>query len=282
MAEPPEQHEGARDAGALALSFCTPLDLIRLGELLGHAVEGIQFNASTASTNDDAIAWDRPARGPVLFACDLQTSGRGRRGRKWESAGAESLAFTLLFPMAGAPIAGASLAAGIAVAEALGAAGVPALLKWPNDLVDGRRRKLGGILVEGRSRSGSLAVGVGLNILASAQLAGRIGTRPVAGIADIASGGRLPDRTELLACLADSMVRALESFRSHGFAALAGKWRDYTIHHTGEEILICRDGHRRQPATYFDVSDDGELICMIDGTMQRIASTEIHERDPGD
>ena len=260
--------------------FCAPLDLGRLGELLGTAVAGIRFKAATASTNDDAIEWDRPLTGPVLFACDLQTAGRGRHGRKWENAGLESLAFTLLFPVAGAEIAGASLAAGIAVAEALGKVGVPALLKWPNDLVDGRHRKLGGILIEGRSGADSLAAGVGINLLASAQLRDRIGAPAAAGISEIA-GGELPDRTELLAALAKNLVQTLESFRSHGFARLAGRWRDYTIHHTGEEILLSRSGGGRQPATYFDVSDRGELICMTDGTMQRIASTEIHERPAG-
>ena len=274
------EHEGEKAAGSLSSSFCTPLDLIRLGELLGHAVESIQFKASTASTNDDAIEWNRSATAPVLFACDRQTTGRGRHGRKWEAAGLESLIFTLLFPTAGSAMNGASLVAGIATAEALGKAGVPALLKWPNDLVDGRRRKLGGILVESRGANQSLAIGIGINLLASAQLRSRIGTSPAAGIAEIA-GSHLPDRTELLAAIADNLVQMLDSLRSCGFAKLVGRWQDYTIHHPGEEIVVSREGGKRQPATYFGISDCGELICMIDGAMQRIASTEIHEHAAG-
>ena len=258
-----------------------PINLIRLGELLGHAVESVQFKHSTSSTNDDAIVWPHPVSAPVLFACDLQTAGRGRHGRKWEDIGLESLSFTLLFPMGDAPMGGASLAAGIAIAEALGRAGVPALLKWPNDLVDGRHRKFGGILIESRGSSDSMAVGVGINLLASRQLADKIEAPQVTGIADIAGTAVLPERTELLACLADNLVRVLETFRSHGFKNLAEKWREYTIHHTGEEMMISRAGSSRQPATYFGVDDCGELICMIEGAMQRIASTEIHEHGPG-
>ena len=265
----------------MSLFFCAPLDLIRLGKMLKPAVASVQFKTSTASTNDDALAWRGAGEKPVLFACDLQTAGRGRHGRKWINSGLDSLAFTLLFPAGEAKIAGASLAAGIAVAEALGKIGVPALLKWPNDLVDGRGRKLGGILIEGKGGTGALAVGVGINLLASAQLNEQIGAAiTAAGISEIAGAG-LPDRTELLAAVAENLVQTLTAFCQRGFAGFAGRWRDYTIHHTGEEILLSRAGGSRQPATYFDVSDRGELICMIDGAMQRIASTEIHEHAAG-
>jgi BirA family biotin operon repressor/biotin-[acetyl-CoA-carboxylase] ligase len=52
------------------------------------------------------------------------------------------------------------LAAGVAVASVVG---VPAFVKWPNDvLVDGR--KVAGILVEGRPQERWAVVGIGLNV----------------------------------------------------------------------------------------------------------------------
>jgi hypothetical protein len=97
-----------------------------------------------------------------------QTAGRGRRGRGWLSAPADSLTFSLLwrFPPGLPAPAGLSLAAGVAVAralEGLGAAGIG--LKWPNDiLADGA--KLGGILVETVTAGGChiAVIGIGLNL----------------------------------------------------------------------------------------------------------------------
>jgi BirA family biotin operon repressor/biotin-[acetyl-CoA-carboxylase] ligase len=52
------------------------------------------------------------------------------------------------------------LAAGVAVAAV---AGSPALVKWPNDVLVGRR-KVAGILVESRPQEGWAVVGIGLNV----------------------------------------------------------------------------------------------------------------------
>jgi BirA family biotin operon repressor/biotin-[acetyl-CoA-carboxylase] ligase len=58
-----------------------------------------------------------------------------------------------------------SLAAGVAVADGLRSLGIPAGLKWPNDVLVSRR-KLGGILIESRlaDEGPIVIVGMGVNV----------------------------------------------------------------------------------------------------------------------
>jgi BirA family transcriptional regulator, biotin operon repressor / biotin---[acetyl-CoA-carboxylase] ligase len=100
----------------------------------------------------------------TTVATDLQTHGRGRLGRTWETPPGRALLFSVLLhprpPMALWPEL--SLVAGTAVAEALGeATGVSAELSHPNDvLVAGR--KVAGILAE--ASIGKVVLGIGVNL----------------------------------------------------------------------------------------------------------------------
>ena len=93
----------------------------------------------------------------TLVTASRQTAGRGRQGRSWVAPDGRALLCSLLLRD---PPRLLPLAAGVAVASVVG---VPALVKWPNDvLVDGR--KVAGILVEGRPQERWAVVGIGLNV----------------------------------------------------------------------------------------------------------------------
>src|SRR5262249_47666099 len=121
------------------------------------------------STND--LAWELLQQGADEGACvvaDAQTRGRGRQGRSWHTAPGKGLALSvLLHPGCDAAALGtAPLVAGLALARGLGALGFKARLKWPNDLLAGRR-KLSGILAESRRAADGTEVvilGVGVNV----------------------------------------------------------------------------------------------------------------------
>jgi BirA family biotin operon repressor/biotin-[acetyl-CoA-carboxylase] ligase len=99
-----------------------------------------------------------------MVATDLQTQGRGRLGRTWETPPGRALLFSILLhprpPMALWPEL--SLVAGDAVAAALGdQTGVAAKLSHPNDvLIEGK--KVAGILAE--ASVGRVVLGVGVNV----------------------------------------------------------------------------------------------------------------------
>ncbi len=173
---------------------------------------------------------------PCLLVAEQQTRGRGRLGRDWVSSAGASLTFSLALPLAPADWSGLSLAAGLALVEALDpqpalsatAGAAPRLmLKWPNDLwlvdsppVPGRGRKLGGILIEtvtvGQRRM--CVVGVGLNVLPQT-------------VPDLPQGYAclqeiLPEITApaALARVAAPLVQALLRFQASGFAPLAAAY----------------------------------------------------------
>jgi BirA family biotin operon repressor/biotin-[acetyl-CoA-carboxylase] ligase len=113
--------------------------LVRLGR-----VESTQAVAFT-------LAADGAADRTVVVA-EAQTAGRGRRGRTWhDEPGASLLTSIILRPrLAPAHLPMLSLAAGVAVAEALErVTGLAPRLKWPNDVLVGGR-KVAGILLESR------------------------------------------------------------------------------------------------------------------------------------
>ena len=154
------------------------------------------------STNDLALQ----SRAPLLIAAEEQTAGRGRRGRRWHSALGASITFSLARRISRPTreLPALSLVAGVAVARALRALGVPVRLKWPNDLeVEGA--KLGGILVE--TRGGSHAViGIGVNH-ACGRFAGQ-GWPSMAFLRDFTAAAR----NQVIQRIAQGLVAALSEF----------------------------------------------------------------------
>ena len=166
------------------------------------------------------------AAAPELCAAEIQTAGRGRRGRRWVSGLGQSLVLSVSWRFAtrSSGLGGLSLAAGAALAEALAAGGfVDVMLKWPNDLVIGDR-KLAGILVEAsHSRPGSAAcvVGAGFNLDLARADSGRI-DRPWTDFAR--AFGRVPARNALAARAANAILDACERYRDHGLAPFMARW----------------------------------------------------------
>jgi BirA family biotin operon repressor/biotin-[acetyl-CoA-carboxylase] ligase len=113
----------------------------------------------TDSTNAQAraLAAAGAPHGTIVTA-EAQTTGRGRQGRTWTADPGDALLFSAVVRP---PSALLPLAAAVAVAESL--APLDAAIKWPNDIwID--RRKVAGILLEGRPQEGWAVVGIGLNV----------------------------------------------------------------------------------------------------------------------
>ncbi len=101
----------------------------------------------------------------ALVVAGEQSAGRGRRGTAWHSAAGEGLWFSLTVPDdGGVPGAPPALALAARLAAVLSEAGVPAAVKWPNDLYLGDG-KLGGLILERFSIAGHRLwlAGIGIN-----------------------------------------------------------------------------------------------------------------------
>ncbi len=216
------------------------------------------------STQD--VAREAVAKGtdlPALVVAQRQSSGRGRRGRRWVHAPG-GLAFTVAvqFPP-DAPGAWPTMAAALGAARAIEThTGVALGIKWPNDLVHGGR-KVGGVLAEAHG-PWSL-VGVGLNVNAAPGVAD--GT-PTVSLAEI--GGGALDLTALLIELVAAMLGALladEATRR----ALRQSWNDLSVV-LGERVFISGpDGH-----VYGRVESlpaDGSLHLVLGDGSRRVIRT---------
>jgi BirA family biotin operon repressor/biotin-[acetyl-CoA-carboxylase] ligase len=123
---------------------------------------------SCPSTNDLAkeLALSGEEEGTVVVS-DEQTEGRGMKGRKWYSARKKGIYLSVILRPARANTSLLPIVAGLAVVEAVfDSVGLRIKLRWPNDLIWGKR-KLGGILCEGGflgNRINYAILGIGLNV----------------------------------------------------------------------------------------------------------------------
>jgi BirA family biotin operon repressor/biotin-[acetyl-CoA-carboxylase] ligase len=119
----------------------------------------------TDSTNARAreLAIAGAPDGTIVTASE-QSSGRGRQGRAWSAAAGKALLLSAIVRDLSPRDALLPLAVPVAVAQASdGFAGMRCGIKWPND-VWVARRKLSGILLEGRPQEGWAVIGIGLNV----------------------------------------------------------------------------------------------------------------------
>lgn len=129
-----------------------------------HLQGPVERHQRLDSTNTEALrrACEGAPAGLILRA-DRQDGGRGQHQRSWHSPSG-GLWFTVV--LRPARVDGLSLAAGLACARAARALGVPASLRWPNDVYVGER-KLAGVLTESRllgNRVDFVLLGIGLNV----------------------------------------------------------------------------------------------------------------------
>jgi BirA family biotin operon repressor/biotin-[acetyl-CoA-carboxylase] ligase len=189
----------------------------RPGRQIGHAVE---LHETIGSTSDRARALlEAPDGAGTVVVAELQTEGRGRRGRTWSSPPGRNLTVSV----AVRPAIAASDAWRLGLAVALAACDAcrtvaPIDLKWPNDLIDVDGRKVGGLLIETMidgDRLNAAIIGIGINVnWAAAEMPAEI-AGSATSLAELA--GAAVDRGVLLAELLerlDAELIAIEAGRS--------------------------------------------------------------------
>ncbi|HEY0962623.1 MAG TPA: bifunctional biotin--[acetyl-CoA-carboxylase] ligase/biotin operon repressor BirA [Pseudomonadales bacterium] len=157
---------------------------------------------------------------------EMQTAGKGRRGRQWVSPFGHNLYLSVLreFSSGAASLEGLSLVIGVALVNALQEWGFAGLgLKWPNDVLCSER-KLAGILIE---ITGDVAgtchvvIGIGLNLKLKTDTMREV-EQPWVALAQL--GFAQQDRNRLFGRILDRVLTALDRFQASGFGAFADDW----------------------------------------------------------
>ncbi len=212
-------------------------------------------------------------------AVNLQTHGRGRRGRTWQAGLGVGLTFSILksFQCGASALSGLSLSVGLALIRALQQLGITkAKLKWPNDiLIEGK--KLAGILIElqGDMEGPSYAIiGVGLNLNLPKNIQQKI-DQPTT---DLASASTTPINPNiLLGFILKNLTDVLNTFEQQGFAALHEEWTKHHAYHQ-QQVNILHPNGNTTTGTVLNVCEEGNLCVSTHAGEQRFSSGEISLR----
>lgn len=188
----------------------------------------------------------------LAVRADIQTAGRGRRGRAWASPKG-NLYLSVLVESEPSRAGQVGFAAALALIEAIEAAAGEALpdlqCKWPNDLL-WHGQKVAGLLLEAVPDKRQVVVGMGVNLR---PMDVPDAVYPVGSLADY---GIDPHDLARRACAALSL--RLETWRMIGFAPLRRAWLE-RANGLGEDITV-RMPNDEFSGTFQDLADDGALL----------------------
>lgn len=238
----------------------------------GRLVGGrIVYLESTGSTNDVARAFAVAGEPEgVAVVADAQTAGRGRAGKSpWLTPPFTSIAVSVLLRprLEPAHLSRLALLAGVAAVDAVReTTGVPAAIKWPNDVMAGRR-KLGGILVEsgltgGRVAFAVLGIGINGNVAAAA-----LGPLPDAALPPTTlqdeAGGPI-SREALLAALLRQLDARYAALLDGAALREAYRARLGTLGQRVRVVGAGGPGGEVVEGVASDVGEDGALLVRLD------------------
>lgn len=241
-----------------------------------------RYAAELDSTNEQMKRWaaEGAPHGAVWLA-NFQSAGRGRLDRRWDTPPGTSLLLSALLRPAGWPAergAWLTMLAGLAVAEAVEAvAGLPARLKWPNDVLlehEGEWRKAGGLLLDAALNGDQLTtaiLGIGLNVNVPAGVLPDFAT-PATSL--LAAGGQPLSRRALLAELLARLERHYEAADAGQSPAAAWSARLITL---GRAVVVSAAGTAAPLAGVAEGVDEWGRLLVRDaaGQLHTVAAGDV-------
>ena len=234
------------------------------------------------STNTYLLRAPVPDSGQVTVClAEYQSSGRGRRGKKWSVpfGGGLCLSVGRLFDDMPQNLSALSLSVAVVARRIIGElTGCYPLVKWPNDLV-WKDQKLGGVLIESSGQNDSalhVIVGIGINVSIDSTWLKKICDWPAGAIDMDSMGQEKTIKNELAGRLIEGFYETLESYTTCGFE----------LHHEefvsanylqGREVILS-SGSSNLAGTVVGVDLDGALVLETDSGAHRVISGEVNLR----
>lgn len=241
--------------------------------------EVIVYDEIDSTNNDAKKQAENGATEGTLIISDMQSAGKGRRGRVWSSPKNSGIFMTLILRPDMQPVKASqlTLVAGMAVRSAIRqTCGVEALIKWPNDMVyDGK--KICGILTEMSADPDMInyvVIGIGINV--------NIENFPKE-ISNTATSlslicGKKLDRNEIIAAFCNEFERYYNIFmKTKDMSGLVEEYNSVLVS-MNKEIRVL-DPREEYTGTSVGIDENGELkVLMKDGLVRQVMSGEVSVR----
>ncbi len=215
----------------------------------------------------------------ALVVADMQTAGRGRRGRSWNSPPGTNVYFTLLLKPDFSPDQAAMLTPVMALAVAEGirrTCGLTPGIKWPNDVLIGDK-KVCGILAELSVEQDFIhyvVIGVGINV-GLQEFPPEVA--PKAACLQQECGRRV-DRAQLVADVMDAFEAYYQVFLESGdLSGLAGQYNSLLVN-VDREVKVL-DPKGEWSGISHGITPTGELrVERADGVETLVYAGEVSVR----
>lgn len=245
------------------------------------AGKNLYYYEKTDSTNLRAkqLAEENAPHGTLVVA-DMQTAGRGRRGRGWESPAKTNVYFTILLrpeDISADVISILTLVMALSVSEAIDeTAGTRTDIKWPNDIIL-HGKKVVGILSEMSAEPEYIhyvVTGVGINV-GKQQFSEELVPKATSLEAEL---GHRVSRAALVEKAMERFEANYEKFRQSGNMGELKESYERRLVNTGREVRVL-DLEHEFSGRAVGINDEGELLVRTeDGAVRAVYAGEVSVR----
>lgn len=228
----------------------------------------LKVYSSLDSTNNEAKKYIQKNKAKkVIFAADIQNSGRGRRGHSWFSDDPASVSVSFLYKAGGNlnQIPQITAAAALAVNKTLKKFRLAGELKWPNDILI-RNKKICGILSElifNKNQEAFVVIGCGIN-LNNESFSQQINELATSYYLE---KNKKIDKNLFLAGLISEMDYYIEFYLSQNRGKIIAEWKK-ELNLIGKKVDLTYKGQKYK-VQIKDVLDSGELLAIFDNGREK-------------
>ena len=262
------------------------IDEVKVKKAIGEMASWFNIKVFDVLDSTNNFLMQEAPKGYPHASCvvaNIQTSGKGRRGRQWQSSLGENLTFSFLwrFTKGAAALSGLSLAVGTSLIRSLKKINVnQALLKWPNDILvkdDEGYKKLAGILIELQGdMDGQCAaiIGIGINLKLSKNQLAKI-DQPAIDINQCIDN--VVDTNEFLGIIIKDLTEVSAKFESNNFEYFKDEWQSYDAFQDQFISISLGDGGIISGKEH-GVNDMGALEVITEDGIKTFSSGEVSIR----
>lgn len=257
------------------------LDEKMIGTCLSSAMQSrialLRVLPEVDSTNSWLQRQSGSRQGLQVCLAELQSSGKGRRGRVWHSPPAANLYLSIatFLPQSVLAKGGLSLAVAVAISRVLEHAGLDRIgIKWPNDVLVGGK-KIAGVLVEAAGElhgDARVIIGVGLNVAMPESVTLEL-DQPWT---DLSREGRPLSRNQLAVMLLQELIVMLDDYTADFGQQWLDAWRKWDLTYDQPVLLSLSDKQLTGIARGID--SHGLLMLEHDGQIHSYASGDVSLR----